>query len=176
MAKSEAKKANGGEHPEAKPREIIPVGRANPEWMLEDHATNRFRLMVGEDIELADLENPKTFSVVSSELKAFDRITVIRKDGAFWAEVLIVNAGRGFADGVILRSLAPIPKGRDETANRVPDGYTIARDPTTLRYIARRTADNARMNGDGDLSYEDALRSLLDHATIRAPHHGPRYG
>lgn len=157
---AEAKKTNG-----AAP-EVKPIKRGHDTWRLREHANNEFRAFVGADVELTDLVNPQLWTVVASELQAYDRITVIREDRAYLAEVLVLDARPGFAQVLVVHSISPLPPLAKEDAG-MPLGFRIFHDPRRGKYFAERISDRVTMNGDGSNTHQEARRALLDHASLR---------
>jgi hypothetical protein len=138
------------------------------DWKLVEHANNSWRAFVDETVRLEDLEREELWALVASDLHAYDRITVIREDRAFWADCLCVDATPGRARVVILSKLAPLPPHLQSGLSRIPEGYDIQRNEKSGMWVAFRVSDGNPMNGDGNLSQEEALRTLLDHAVFRS--------
>jgi hypothetical protein len=71
-----------------------PVQRGRS-WQLEEALNNRWRAIVPRGVTIDDLIESRVWEAVAPDLRPFDRITAISEDGAFWADLLIVNATPG---------------------------------------------------------------------------------
>lgn len=151
----------------AAPAREIPAIRRGVAWKLTESCNNSFRGFVGEAVQLADLENESLWEIVASDLHAYDRVTVIREDRAFWADCLVIDAAPGRARVVVLGSIQPLPPRLSIGENRVPAGFDIKQNEMTGLWLAWRESDGVQMSADGYPSFEMALRGLLDHACFR---------
>lgn len=167
MADSAAKTATKLAAIDVPAREIQPLKRGGKRWEMSEIANNSWRAFAHESLSLKDLENEATWTLVAGDLKAYDRVTVIREDRAFWADCLVIDAKKNRARVVVLNALEPVPPSLPSGIGRMPDGYDIRHDDATGRWIAFRVDGNITMNGDGSNSEEEALRALLDHAVFR---------
>ncbi|MNJ35271.1 hypothetical protein D3C77_300020 [compost metagenome] len=108
------------------------------------------------------------WSVVSDQFHAFDRINCIWADRSGYAELLVVDAGRGFCN-VILLNYHQLP-ALLVSEQGLPPGFDIYFDgPITNDeggYCVKRIADGVLMV-KGKSSRDLALAELLDSATLR---------
>ncbi|OHC26294.1 MAG: hypothetical protein A2Y50_07265 [Pseudomonadales bacterium RIFCSPLOWO2_12_59_9] len=108
------------------------------------------------------------WSVASDQFHAFDRINVIWADRSAYAELLVLDAGRGYCN-LILLSYHPLPALLVSEAG-LPPGFDIFYagpiDNDTGGYCVKRLADGILMV-KGKSSRDEALAELLDSATLR---------
>lgn len=107
--------------------------------------------------------DPAMWAAVASDLRPYDLIRVIARDESWWAECLVCDTGIGFAKVALLRTIKLEPRAKNGTS-RLPDGYEIVRDLDGYR--VRRLRDNVFMGAHLPRE-EDAVRALLDHASLR---------
>lgn len=108
------------------------------------------------------------WSVVSDNFHAYDRVNVIWADRSGYADLLVIDAGRGFCS-VILLSYHQLP-ALLVSEQGLPPGFDIYFDgPITNDeggYCVKRLSDNVLLV-KGKSSRELALAELLDSATLR---------
>jgi hypothetical protein len=106
------------------------------------------------------------WSVVSDQWHAYDRVDVIAADRSYFAELLVLSAGRGFAE-VLLLSFHQLP-ALLTSEQGLPPGFEIfyAGPDLEAQYCVKRTADGVIIV-KGKSSREAALAELLDHASLR---------
>lgn len=108
------------------------------------------------------------WSVVSDQFHAFDRINCIWEDRSSYAELLVLDAGRGYAN-VVLLSYHPLPALLVSEAG-LPPGFEIFYSGPVENaaggYCVKRLCDGVLMV-QGKTSRDAALADLLDSATLR---------
>lgn len=108
------------------------------------------------------------WSVVSDQFHSFDRINCIGEARDFYAELLVLDAGRGYAN-VVLLSYHPLPALLVSEAG-LPPGFEIFYSGPVENaaggYCVKRLCDGVMMV-QGKTSREAALAELLDSATLR---------
>ncbi|MCX2816002.1 MULTISPECIES: hypothetical protein [unclassified Pseudomonas] len=108
------------------------------------------------------------WSVVCDQWHAFDRVNCILEDRSAYAELLVLDAGRGYAN-VILLSYHPLPALLVSEAG-LPPGFEIFYagpiENASRGYSVKRLCDGVIMT-QGHSSRELALAALLDSATLR---------
>lgn len=108
------------------------------------------------------------WSVVSDQLRAYDRIVVLEESRAYYAELLVLDAGRGYCN-LILLNYYPLPALLVSEAG-LPPGFDIFyAGPISDGdggYCVKRFADGVLMV-KGKPSRDAALAELLDSATLR---------
>jgi hypothetical protein len=108
------------------------------------------------------------WSVVSDTFHAFDRINVIWADRSGYAELLVVDCGRGFCN-VILLNYHQLP-ALLVSEQGLPPGFDIYFDGPINNdeggYCVKRIADGVLLV-KGKPNREAALAELLDSATLR---------
>ncbi|MFG0527359.1 hypothetical protein [Pseudomonas sp. yb_5] len=108
------------------------------------------------------------WSVCSDQWHSFDRVNCIWEDRSAYAELLVLDAGRGYAN-VILLSYHPLPALLVSEAG-LPPGFEIFYsgpvENASRGYCVKRLCDGVLMV-QGKTSREAALAELLDSATLR---------
>lgn len=108
------------------------------------------------------------WSVVSDTFHAFDRINVIWADRSGYAELLVVDAGRGFCN-VILLNYHQLP-ALLVSEQGLPPGFDIFFDGPINNdeggYCVKRLSDGVLLVR-GKPNRDAALAELLDSATLR---------
>ena len=111
----------------------------------------------------------QTWSVVSQNLNFLDRIEVIAADRSFFAELLVLAAGRGHASLHLLHYHA-LPALLTADPGVLPAGFECNFTGPLVNgrggYEVTRTVDNVVMC-TGHASRESALQELLQHASLR---------
>lgn len=108
------------------------------------------------------------YSVVSDQWHAFDRVYCIGEARDFYAELLVLDAGRGYAN-VILLSYHQLPALLVSEAGLPPGFECFYAGPVenaTGGYSVRRLCDGVLMV-QGKPNKEAAIAELLDHASLR---------
>jgi hypothetical protein len=108
------------------------------------------------------------WSVVSDTFHAYDRINVIWADRSGYAELLVIDCGRGFCN-VILLNYHQLP-ALLVSEQGLPPGFDIYFDgPITNGeggYCVKRLSDGCLLVR-GKPNRDEALKELLDSATLR---------
>ncbi|MHC8382655.1 hypothetical protein [Pseudomonas sp. LB3P14] len=108
------------------------------------------------------------WSVVSDTFHSFDRINVIWADRSGYAELLVVDCGRGFCN-VILLNYHQLP-ALLVSEHGLPPGFDIYFDGPINNgeggYCCKRIADGVLIVR-GKANRDEALAELLDSATLR---------
>jgi hypothetical protein len=164
-------KANG------KPREL-PVIRLDT-LKLREHAHNVYFVVAPQGMKVEDLTKPEVWSAVTHQLSLFDIIRVlVEEEGGNdqWVELIVRYAEIG---RVCVRQLRVIDLGpkESETEMRLPPGHSISYD-TSAGWIVRRDADGVILGKGSERGWgrrEDAIRFLLEHATVRQSVPGRRF-
>lgn len=108
------------------------------------------------------------WSVVSDTFHAYDRINCIWADRSGYAELLVIDCGRGFCN-VILLNYHALP-ALLVSEQGLPPGFDIYFDgPITNGeggYCAKRISDGVLLV-KGKPNRDEALKELLDSATLR---------
>lgn len=108
------------------------------------------------------------WSVVSDRFHAYDRVIAIWEDRSAYAELLVLDAGRGYCN-MILLAYHPLPALLVSEAG-LPPGFDIFYagpvENDTGGYCVKRLTDGVLMV-KGKPSRDAALAELLDSATLR---------
>lgn len=108
------------------------------------------------------------WSVVSDQFKAYDIIYALEESRAFYAQLLVLDAGRGYCS-VQLLNLWPLPALLVSEAG-LPPGFDVfyagPLNNGTGGYCIKRVTDGVMMV-QGKSSKDAALAELLESATLR---------
>ncbi len=108
------------------------------------------------------------FALIAQDLTRFDSMRLVAADDSWLADLIVVDKGPGYALCKVVRSVK-LPKRRSISENRVPEGFEVVQGGIGEEpWICRRLADGVVLNvGQFHHRREDAIRYLLDHATVR---------
>lgn len=133
---------------------------------LFDFGNANWRVVAPPDVTPEDLENPFLWNVVGSKLRPFDSVTVLAKNARWWAELLVIQAERGFAPVLKCLRVAEFDALPDNKHNDLPAGYRIDYDATSSTYRAYRDSDNVPMTPPLPRR-EDVRSQLVNNAVFR---------
>lgn len=171
-----AEKANAGTaktDDAALPRKITPIAPSAME-LFEQRATV-WSVKGSAGATREDIEKPEYWSVVSDKLRPGDMLWHKSHDGRWLAEVLIVDAEKGFATHAEILRVIDLPDLSLRNYSEVPPGYALRQDVHTQRWSAVRLKDEVPLVRE-QLNRADALRELRAHATLRDPANRPVCG
>lgn len=132
-------------------------------FKLREFANNAFRVIAGRGVTVERLTDPDYWSLVAQDLHPFDTLHVIAEDRSFYAELLVVDCGRGYAACELLlhKPLAPLLTITD----RLPPGHELRYAGPESQWQAIRLCDGVVI-GTGFSSRDACLQHLLDHASL----------
>lgn len=159
--KQQMSKGNGAD----KAKDLAPFGMNSLQPVDQTNVRHRLNVpLLG--VEPEDLELGIRWSVVAQKLRPFDIVEVVGYGGAWFAEVLVVDAQRGNAIRVkVLRSLkieAPVAKQEAD----LPAGHDIKFDPQAMTYTGIRIEGNVPLTPP-QRRWSDAYSLLVNHASLR---------
>ncbi len=134
--------------------------------VFEDSRIMHWVAMVPGHTTREQLVQSALWSVVSHEFHSFDRITAIALDRSFLCELVVLDAGRGYAS-VQLLHYHQLPALLTTTAG-LPPGFEVRwlGEETDQMYGAVRTCDGVIIVR-GQTSRELCIAELLRHASLR---------
>jgi len=143
---------------------ITPLVRSAVQFA--ESRNNRFSAIIPREVDKVRLLQSGLWSVVSDQFRSMDRIDCIWADRSAYAELLVIDAGRGFCH-VLLLNHWPLPALLVSTEG-LPPGFDIRYEgpDAEAQWCCYRLADNVRMVC-GKPSRDAALAALLDSATLR---------
>lgn len=146
----------------AKPVKLRALSRV--EVKLRESVNNTWRAVIPRGTPQERLLDSDFWVVVAGDFMPWDRIHCVAEDRTFYAELLVVDAGRGYArlEPLGIHTLPPIVTSQEG----LPPGHEIVHAGPDKMYCVRRVADGVLL-GEGFSSKDDALRYLLDHASLR---------
>lgn len=138
------------------------ISKAN--MKLSETCNNSWRIVADKGTAREELRQPDLYAVVADLLHAFDRISVVAADRSYYAEMLVLDAGRGWAQVMELAfhqlpSLLTIGDG-------LPPGFDIEYKGPDSLYVCTRICDGVVI-GSGFPDRQSCLAHLLDHASLR---------
>ncbi|MBU3055846.1 hypothetical protein [Pseudomonas indica] len=115
------------------------------------------------------LTQPGLWAVVSDRMHAFDAIRAVCEDRSFYADLLVLDAGRGYANTHLL-AFHPLP-ALVATEASLPVGFECAyHGPVQTNgsggWCVKRIADGVLMI-QAKATEREAMDALLDHASLR---------
>ena len=115
------------------------------------------------------LQQSGLWSVVCDRFKSFDLIHIIEESRAYYAQALVVEAGRGYCS-LILLNLWPLPALLVSNEGLPPGFDCFFAGPLDTNggggYCVKRLADGVLLV-KGKPNRDAALAELLDHATLK---------
>lgn len=104
-----------------------------------------------------DLENPRYWALLAPQLRAMDRVELLRADNAWWAEMLVVYPGRNEVRMQVLRIL-----NIDTALPAEADGYKVQWSNPKLKWQVIRLADK-QVVSEGHDTADIANTWLIQH-------------
>lgn len=139
----------------------VPMIKRN-DVKLADSQRNRWWAVLNA-AQFRERLNGAIWATRTKELRRYDEITVLAEDESEMAVLLVTDCELGSCNLVELSNVK-IPPRKPLQAARIPNGYEAIRD--TKGYRVKRLKDGAFM-GPYQPRLEDAVRDLLDHASLR---------
>ncbi|MFW0758931.1 hypothetical protein ACN1C3_30175 [Pseudomonas sp. H11T01] len=148
------------------PADVQPIMRSA--FTFAESRNNVFSAVVPRGTTQQRLVQSGLWSVVADQLRSFDRILCIAEDRSYYAELLILDAGKGHCS-VQLLSYHTLPVLLVSEAG-LPPGFSIDYSGPVHNgsggYQVLRHADGVIMS-TGHSNREEALAALLDSATLK---------
>jgi hypothetical protein len=116
-------------------RQLIPSRFQNAE-----HARTVWRVVAEEATEIEDILKPIFWAHVGHYMQRFDRIEVLADDETWFVELLVRDAGRGFA------KVAVLSKHTFEDATEAPstiEGFEVVWKGPIRKFVVIRNADRS---------------------------------
>lgn len=135
---------------------------------MTEYRNNNFTAVIerGTTKEMVTLSS--LWSIVSDQFHSYDRVCAIWSDRSAYAELLVIDSGRGYCS-MILLSYHPLPALLVSEAG-LPPGFDIyfagPVDSDNGGYCVKRLVDGVIMV-KGKHNRADALAELLESATLR---------
>lgn len=142
---------------------------------LREAACNDWLCIVDNDVKPLDLTKPDVFALLGKDLKTRDVIRVFPLDNSYFAELVVLGAGLGWAEVALMRS-HDLPK-TTVRSDDVRAGFELVQDGVTRDWYAVRKADRQELGRQHLLkSKKDLIRFIEDHASVRQRHGFPAGG
>jgi len=123
-----------------------------------------YAAVLPHDQSLDDALNPEYWANVAATLRQHDTIRIIPEDGSYFAELLVLDAARGYAKVKVLRHV-PLDEVAEETA--APSGFTVKFNGPHDRWTVIRDVDKEKLK-TGFVEKTGAQRWLDDHLASMA--------
>lgn len=128
-----------------------------------EHYFSAYAVVIPAGISLEDALEPGYWAHVAPRLRQHDLIRILPEEGGYFAEAVVLSAGRGFAKLFLLRNV-PL-EGEDQS--NVNDLVEVKwRGPHSKWSIVRKS-DDAVLR-DGIVEKGDAMREAAGYAKIAA--------
>lgn len=123
-----------------------------------------WRLIVDKGIRRENLCESDLYALISDQLHPYDRLSVVAADKSFFADLLVLETGRGWCQIMelgywSLPALLVIGDG-------LPPGFDIEYKGPDSLYVCTRICDGVVI-GSGFPDRQSCLAHLLDHASTR---------
>ena len=180
MAKAAKRPADDAEVDAAIPTaKIEPLGRGALKF--EESTNNRWRAVSPLGVPHEELNRHAVFwGHCGDDFQSFDTVWLVDAGRTQLSEFVVLDAGPSYADVALARTIKLPPRTRG-AESRIPDGYSIVQagpSDSQRGWLVVRQSDGVTLNVAMPIARrEDAIRFLLDHATLRqndAPRHMPR--
>lgn len=134
--------------------------RLDPSRFVEtQHANNRYSVTVEEGVSLDDIADDAFFANVAPKLRPYDHIEVRADGGAFYAELLVINAGKTWAKTTLL--LKKELQSKEEVVANF-EGYDIVYKGPHKKFCVIRKKDSEMVH-EGSDDKGAAMKWLTDH-------------
>ena len=127
-----------------------------------DYARNAWRVETPQGVSLEALADGTYWSHVAQYLKPLDKIEAIPADGAWYAELLVIDVGAAWAKVKVIAG----PVELQAPVEDAPSGYALQFNPK-LKWCVIRAADKARLK-EGLPDKGAAAQWLHDHMNTLA--------
>jgi len=137
-------------------------------FKLADYKRNEFRVSPEHGTTLEDIQKPEFWSHVAAHLASFDTIEVIPEDGSFYAELLVITAGKQFATVKLLRHVDLEGKAakKDAPEAQIHPDYKIEWGGVAVKHRVVRS--DGEVMAEGIQKKADAEAWLQDFLTKQA--------
>ena len=147
VATAKVEMVSGQALKEAMPSEYRKVEQLNPTRMKEaDFERQTYFAKAHENTRPEDLLSRSYWSHVATRLKPWDKVEVVADDGTWWAEFLVLEAGRTWAKVEMLRhkSLTSSDVSESQATAMLP--YEVVHRGTDSKWSVIRKSDRAVMH------------------------------
>lgn len=110
--------------------------------MLTESANNSFTVTVEANTTLADVMAPEFFANVAVQMRPYDKITVRTDDGMWYAELLVLTAGRTWVKTKLLLEVKLTTQDVDMTEADKIENYEVKHRGPHLKFCVIRKSDN----------------------------------
>lgn len=106
---------------------------------------NVFAVVVPAETKVADILAPHCWTHVAAKLQRGDRLEIYPEDGQYFAELIVVSAGKNWAQVVLARE---IPLDHSVTSTMPSDEYYVTYgSPSTLFRVQRKSDKKVLKDG-----------------------------
>jgi hypothetical protein len=129
-----------------------------------DHFRTHYVAAVPEGVTADDVQQPEFWAHVATKLRRMDMIEVLAEDESYYAELLVMDAGVGFAKVKMLRFVELEAAGESTEAN---SAFKIEWKGIAKKYSVIRKSDSVTLR-DGFTKKFDAETWVRGHASAMA--------
>ena len=147
-------------------KEPYQVRRGGQRMRLREAACNDWLCIVDDDVKPEDLTKPNVFALLGKDLQPRDLIRVFPMGNTYYAELVVLDSGLGYADVALIRTnpLPAVEKRSEETLS----GFELVQDGVHYNWYAVRKVDRAVLGRNAQIkSKRELIRYVEEHATNR---------
>jgi hypothetical protein len=139
-----------------------------PRFKDAAYERNIWQAVIEAGVSFEDVQNPTFWAHVSGKIKQNDRIEVIAEDGAYFAELLVLDCDRLWAKTAVLRFVElSAPDIAAELLTPLSCGYKVEYKGPTLKHVVIRLSDNVIVR-EGIARKGDAQAWITEHVKALA--------
>lgn len=131
--------------------------------------SNRYFVVLPKAVTLEQAKNEtfmeRCLALKARDFKSFDEVLCVHHLCDWGVEYMVVDSQLGRVSLEYIRQHS-FTKRISTNFDRIPPGYSIAKDRVSNLWYAQRDSDDLKFI-EGCPRYEDALRELIDHAIFR---------
>lgn len=128
---------------------------------LFQHSNNRHFVTAEEGTTLEDVMKPAFLANVAPKMRMYDEVTVVTDDGAFWARLLVLEAGRNWVRTMALEAFDLQGEANPIAADPM-NPYEVSWKGPHRKYAVIRKADR-QVVSEGYAIKADAERYMADY-------------
>lgn len=133
----------------------------NDRFQVADFTVGRFDAKSEMGITREDLLTPEYWSHVSERMTPYSEVTVRCDDGTYYAKLLVLDCGRGWAKMQLLSwwNLSTVDVAQSQSSPGKPEDYDILWKGTNRKHIVQRKSDQKVIH-EGEQRKESAVAWL----------------
>lgn len=128
---------------------------------LFQHTNNRHFVTAEEGTVIEDVLKPEFLAHVAAKFRMYDEVTVVTDDGAFWARLLVMQAGSTWVRTRLLESIDLKGEATPVAADPM-NPYEVAFKGPVRKWVCFRKSDGHTVT-EGMASRNEAERFMSDY-------------